>query len=156
MYPRELFLAHFDYDADKGELHWKIPTSYNMKPGSVAGCVTEYGYMRVKFFGKDYMVHNVIWFIEKGEWPKDEIDHRDRNKLNNRIDNLREATHGMNGANTGPQKNNLLGVKHMSLTPSGRYAVCIRRSGVNVYYSSHETFEEGKLAAELAAEKWDH
>lgn len=43
--------------------------------------------------------HRVIWAIVTGEWPLDEIDHKDRNKSNNRISNLRLASCSQNNAN---------------------------------------------------------
>lgn len=45
--------------------------------------------------------HQLIWFLCHGKFADLEIDHIDRNKLNNDINNLREVTHGQNIANQG-------------------------------------------------------
>lgn len=44
--------------------------------------------------------HCIAWFLHYDQWPSDEIDHKDQDKGNNRIDNLRLATSGSNKANT--------------------------------------------------------
>ena len=49
------------------------------------------GYYRLRYKGKSYYQHRVVFFLTHGYWPT-EVDHIDRNKLNNRPDNLREAT----------------------------------------------------------------
>lgn len=62
-------------------------------------CLTNTGYKHGRIFGKGYLAHRVIWALWNGEWPNTDIDHRDRDKTNNRIDNLRLATKSLNGAN---------------------------------------------------------
>lgn len=51
--------------------------------------------------GSRYMpIHAAIFAIVKGRWPKNILDHRDRNRFNNRIGNLREASYSQNRINT--------------------------------------------------------
>lgn len=46
-----------------------------------------------------YFAHRLAWLIYYGTWPKDQIDHIDGDRSNNRIANLREATHDENCEN---------------------------------------------------------
>lgn len=52
------------------------------------------------------MQHRLIWLIHNGEWPQGIIDHRDRDKLNNHISNLRDATYSENNLNIPVKSNN--------------------------------------------------
>ena len=49
-----------------------------------------------------------------GKWPKDEIDHKDLNKGNNKWLNLREATKSQNIANSTKRHDNTSGFKGVS------------------------------------------
>lgn len=61
------------------------------------------GYSRVKISikarKKTFKTHNVIYFLRMGVWPEYELDHRDGNKQNNFMLNLRPATTAQNTAN---------------------------------------------------------
>jgi hypothetical protein len=46
-----------------------------------------------------------------GRHPKEEVDHRNGNSLDDRWSNLREATRYQNEANKGPYRNNASGLK---------------------------------------------
>lgn len=45
------------------------------------------------------MAHHIAWFLMKGRWPSEEIDHRNLDKSDNRWTNLRTATHAQNMTN---------------------------------------------------------
>lgn len=56
----------------------------------------------VRLNDKYYTIHRLMWFCYYGEWPPPNllIDHADRNRHNNKITNLRLATHSQNGFNS--------------------------------------------------------
>ena len=59
------------------------------------------GYMKVKIRNKNYRVHRIILEAFVGECPEGfECDHKDRNRSNNRVENLRWASRRDNQRNT--------------------------------------------------------
>lgn len=91
------FLNHlFFYNRKLGILSYKNPKRSITKKISV-GAIHR-GYIEVEIKGSCYRVHQLIWFIEKGNWPK-MIDHINGIKHDNRIENLRECDSRLNQMN---------------------------------------------------------
>lgn len=88
-----------DYNPETGEFTWKVTRRGRAAAGSVAGSPIGNGYIRVHVDGRKYRAHRLAFFYMTGEWPKDEVDHKDLNKSNNAWDNLRESTHTQNMQN---------------------------------------------------------
>ena len=84
----------FDYDSASGCLLWKrTAKSLNCYAGEPAGSITWYGYCSIYFCGEKYMAHRLMWLWHTGNDPGDkQVDHRDRDRLNNCIENLRLGT----------------------------------------------------------------
>lgn len=57
------------------------------------------GYPVVTVDYECYAEHNVIWFLEKGVWPSNVLDHINGDKKDNRIENLRESSNALNAQN---------------------------------------------------------
>jgi len=70
------------------------------KKGESAGAKHHTGYIRIGVSGIKYSAHRLAWFYIYKKWPSDEIDHINRNRADNRINNLREATAHENTLNT--------------------------------------------------------
>lgn len=86
----------FHYEPDTGELYWKKDRKAN-KAGAEAGYLHKsVGYVRVHLFRKEYLVHRLGWFLHHGVWPKEQLDHINHIRHDNRLENLREATHRQN------------------------------------------------------------
>jgi hypothetical protein len=81
------------------------------KAGCPAGYLHRRGYTRVYVDGVQYQAHRVIWLMMTGAWPVNEMDHRNRDKGDNRFSNLREATHSQNIANYPRLANNRSGFR---------------------------------------------
>jgi hypothetical protein len=56
-------------------------------------------YRQIQIGPKNFRASRLIWFYMTGEWPEKEIDHRDRNELNDTWTNLRLATSTQNKIN---------------------------------------------------------
>ncbi len=79
------------------------------------GYVGSNGYLMTRFWGKQTPVHRIIWIMHNGPIPANlQIDHIDRNKLNNRIENLRLVTASGNKQNQDIQSNNTSGHRGIS------------------------------------------
>lgn len=79
----------FAYDEKNGGLiRVKIIGS---KAKGKTGRVKSTGYHSIQIDRKHYLTHHLVWFYHHNQWPV-ELDHMDRNKLNNRIENLKEVT----------------------------------------------------------------
>lgn len=79
--------------------------------GSVAGSVDVDGYIKIGVLKHRYRAHRLAWLYTNGTWPKNQIDHINRNRSDNRICNLRDVTHQQNVQNAGNFCNNTSGRK---------------------------------------------
>jgi len=98
-----------DYDPDSGIFTWRVSRG-RARAGSPAGCIESNGYLRIQIDARQYSAHRIAWLMTHGEFPPDEIDHIDGDRLNNRISNLRAVTRLENLRNQARQKNNTSGV----------------------------------------------
>lgn len=80
-----------------------------------AGTVSVQGYVNIQIAGKGtYRAHRLAWLYMNGEWPEGHLDHRNMDRRDNRIENLRLATRSENGANRKVYSNSKSGIKGVS------------------------------------------
>jgi hypothetical protein len=90
-----------------GLLFWKR----NNKPAGTKGNT---GYMKVQINKISYSTHRLVWVLFNKEIPIDkQIDHINRNRSDNRIENLRLATPSSNALNK-PCKISNTGIRGVS------------------------------------------
>lgn len=71
----------------------------------VQGSLGNRGYWQVRLLGERFVQHRIVWELHFGPVPEGSvIDHIDRDKSNNRIENLRCTTQSSNMTNQ-PQRN---------------------------------------------------
>ena len=79
-----------------------------------AGCVGRYGYWFITLDRKRYAAHRLVWLYMHGAWPVSCIDHINRNRIDNRAVNLREATREQNRQNLSLDARNKSGARGVS------------------------------------------
>lgn len=86
-----------DYDPETGVFTYKVRVARRVKIGDEAGYVNTVGYRIMSIDGRKYAGHRMAWIYKYGEDPIGlDIDHKDGDRTNNRIDNLRLATRSQN------------------------------------------------------------
>lgn len=148
----ETILSHLEYNKETGEIYWKVSTG-KAKSGSDAGVVHQTGYKRITLKGRTLMAHRVAWVLAKKEQPPAIIDHIDGDKLNNRIENLRDGTNCTNQRNQSlahkrNKSSNYLGVSIFQ----GRWRAKIYSNGKYIFLGYHDTEEQAKKAYDDAKE----
>jgi hypothetical protein len=100
----------FELNREKGVLTRKIAVGRHTSVGDIAGYPNNYGYLVVEIDGRKFLISRIIYAMNKGEWPFNNVDHSDEDRTNNRPDNLRNATHGENRRNISKRKSNTSGL----------------------------------------------
>jgi len=98
MLTQEYVKTLFTYN--NGKLIRKIRTGNNANEGEIVGSVERKGYLRVAIKGKSYKVHRIVWLWHYGYLPENQLDHINRKKDDNRIENLREVSGTCNRRNS--------------------------------------------------------
>lgn len=122
------------YDPDTGVILWVSPTGRRVKAGDVAGSVDARGYRYIRVLGRLVAAHRIAWAMSHGKWPAGQIDHVNRNKGDNRIENLRECSPAENQQNMGLRSDNTSGSQGVSFhRQTGKWRAYITTHGVHMY-----------------------
>ena len=134
----------FDCDPETGRLTWRV---YRPKCpiGAEVGTLHHKGYRRVLYNWRSYGVHRIIWLYVYGEWPKDQIDHINGIRDDNRITNLREATNQQNQWNRPVKKGATTGIKGVRRHQKG-FQVSVQKDGREQYIGYYSDAEVARAA----------
>lgn len=161
---QEYVRSLFDYDPETGVLTWKTrPVSDFVSPGAYKAWNTKYagkkagypqktGYLTVRINGENALVHRVIWLYLFGEIGDLDIDHADRNRSNNCIENLRLATRSQNIYNTSLSTRNTSGARGVAAR-CGKWTAKIVQNGRTVHLGTFCTLVEASEAYQAAAKE---
>lgn len=146
-------LELLSYDSDSGIFTSNV-TRGGMVKGDIAGSLHHLGYIHLMVDGVTYPAHRLAWFYCFQEWPEKYIDHIDRNRSNNAIDNLREATREENGANMTIRKDNSTGYKGVSFIRSrNKFRSRITHNKIVYFVGEFNTALEAHIARESKAKE---
>ena len=144
-----------DYDAEAGLFFWsRNDLNETRFQGKEAGYVRVDGYHYIQIKGDRLLSHRLAWLIVNGNLPRGQIDHKNMNRSDNRIANLREATYAENNRNRGVQANNTTGFKGVTLCRKTRkYHAKICRDGEVIALGTFPTAEKASLAYQGAVKE---
>jgi hypothetical protein len=148
-----------DYDPQTGIFVWKVWRGRTNKIGKVAGTSDRMGYRKIMLGGRFYMAHRLAWLYVHGEWPPVYMDHINGDTSDNRIANLRPATHTQNALNKGMHRNNTSGYKGVVWIKSrGYWTATIQVNGkrrrLGVFDSKEAAHEAYSAAAREHFGEW--
>mgnify|MGYP000368519610 CR=1 FL=1 len=145
------FLSYKD-----GKFFWKKTIARRIKIGDRAGCLGKKNWYRViRIDGKNYSEHRLVWLYHIGEFPKNQIDHINQIKYDNRIENLREVSHIENHKNQPLRKDNtsgFVGVYWYRKTKKWMAGVQVHGKSINLGYFNK--IEDAVKAREKASMKY--
>lgn len=145
------------YDEESGGLTRKVSLTNSVKIGATAGSVNKKGYVALCVDGKYYLAHRVVWLMAYGEWPKDQIDHINGIKTDNRLSNLRVVCNTINTQNklkpSAKNSSGLLGVSWMNSAKKWRAQIQVQGK---VKYLGLFTDKNEAHEAYLAAKRQYH
>lgn len=140
------------YDPATGVFTWRERRGGSAIAGSIAGGLDTKRYLAISVNGKRYRAHRLAWLYMTGEWPAEQIDHRDGDRANNQWTNLRAATNSQNAHNCGKRAHNSSGVKGVHWhTQSGCWRAEIRHGGAKRHLGSFSDINAAQAAYALAA-----
>lgn len=143
------------YDSETGVFTWLISHG-RAKVGSTAGCDCR-GYVVIRVDGILYRAHRLAWLYSYGTWPDGEIDHKNRDKSDNRLSNLRVASSRENKQNCGIKRSNKSGASGVWFDRErGKWQATIRANGKRLHLGRYLTASEAAEARLTAEKKYHH
>ncbi len=151
------------YDPISGVLFWKhrdrgefkslrAQRAWNARyAGKPAGSLSGDGYTQIIIDSKSYLAHRVIWKMQTGRDPQNEIDHENHIRRDNRWANLRDVTSGDNNKNASLPAHNrssVVGVGFMKA--KGKWRARIGSGKQVQYLGLYSTFQEAVAVRKLA------
>jgi len=130
-----------NYDPVTGVWTWRNPLLRSrMKPGDIAGRITSHGRRQIRIASGFYYSARLAWLYMTGEWPKDQVDHINRVRDDDRWENLREANQSQNSYNRDwcEDSGDWRGIRWCGR----QFAVCIGGKYLGLFC----TFEDAKIA----------
>lgn len=163
------------YEPDTGLLFWRERTPDMFEGGKypaerVAHCwnakyagqmafkfKSKSGYLQGSIFDKTYLAHRIVWVVGAGEWPKDQIDHINHDRSDNRWINLRQATSQENHRNRSLSSNNRSGFCGVRFYKQiGKWHTQIRIDGLNKHLGFFDNKTDAITARKAANKKYGY
>lgn len=145
-----------NYDPETGVFTRKVPAR-GVKAGEIAGCDNGRGYIRIRVCGSYVLAHRLAWLYVHGEWPAGEIDHVNRNSMDNRVSNLRVVDRTANLINRRDDRRNKSGIRNVLWDAKRqKWVAQLRRRGSQLNLGRFDSITDAAAAVEAARCKHDN
>ena len=135
-----------DYDSESGVFKWRVCRG-PCHIGTAAGTKNKLGYTQVTIDNKIYLAHRLAWLYFYGCFPANKLDHVNRIRDDNRIENLRAATQRENKQNVSMQRNNTSGAMGVCWDKSSnKWRAYVRADGRLMHLGLHTSIEAARAA----------
>lgn len=142
--------SRLEYCPDSGDFYWlpkKEKNGYDARwnrdfAGELAGSEVR-GRRAINIDGTPRASSRLAWLYTHGEWPEEQIDHKNRDSLDDRICNLRKATPQQNNSNKAVRSDSSSGIKGIWFhKETGKWRASIRTHGkarsLGLFFSPQE------------------
>lgn len=130
------------YNPCTGIFTWKEHRG-RVSKGEVAGCKEHHGYIVILIDKASYKAHRLAFLYMEGYTPENQVDHIDRDRSNNKWDNLRHVSVQCNVRNSGVKINNKSGVTGVTLDKKGmKWISFIGLNGKTIRIGRFEKFKD--------------
>jgi hypothetical protein len=143
------------YDPDTGFFTRLKTVSSNAVFGSKAGWINDEGYICIGIKGKAYKAHRLAFLYMTGAFPKNDCDHINMIKSDNRWINLRESTKSENRCNIKRMANNTTGHKGVTFNKRDNvYVAQIKINKKHIYLGSFKDVDDAARCYKNNVEKY--
>lgn len=131
------------FDYRDGKLYWKIKTGKKSVVGRKVGSITPGGYIETRVDNERHYIHRLVWLWHHGYLPENYLDHINRDRADNRIENLREVSQSCNIRNSNLSKASTSGFTGVSYSEArGKWEAYIKVDYKKINLGRHNTIEE--------------
>ena len=152
MITQEELKKRVTYSQETGLFTWLVANSSSVRVGDIVGCLQS-GYVMTQIDGVRYLAHRLAWLYVYGHFPENSLDHINRKRDDNRIENLREVSNSCNIRNSKAHSNNTSGVRGVCWAKDvRRWQADVKVNGKKIGLGRSECFVEA-VAQRLAGEQ---
>ena len=145
------------YDPITGIFTYIKRTANCINIGDIAGWINSCGYLNIKINGTSYKLHRLAWLYVYGCFPKNQIDHINHLRSDNRLINLRCVTNTNNQRNASIAKTNTSGVMGVSFfKKQGRWYAEISNNNKKIYLGCFYNFNDAVIARKMAEKEYGY
>lgn len=154
---KQFVRENLSYDANTGVITW-LSSVGSVRVNSEAGNTNKAtGYVIIGCLGRYMKAHRLAWFLYYGIEPEDQIDHINGIRVDNRITNLRVATHQENMKNQRKPVNNKSSIVGVSWhKPTHRWQVSINTNNKRKHLGYFGDFFEAVCVRKSAEIRYNY